>query len=110
MVCHATVIGAGAVADGYAAFAAFGGVNVLVAGTHRADQLQRGHGVDFFRGQANAADGEHRAEGLAMGSDLGSAFGSSRRIANVVVFGDKGEVGRFEMVEDEQGGLHDFRT
>ncbi|MDR6216348.1 hypothetical protein QE399_004037 [Paracidovorax wautersii] len=103
VVGHAVVVGARAVGHDDAARA--GGVqgDVLVAGAQGADQFQRRHHGDLLGRQPRGADGQHRAETLALGGDGRRAFRRGGGIDQVINGGYLRLVQRRHAVEDEQG-------
>ncbi len=103
MVGHAVVVGAGAVGHGDAARP--GGVerDVLVAGAQSADELERGHGLDFLGREADGADGQYRAETPSLRGDRLRAVVGGGRVVQVIGGGDLGLVLRRQGVEGQEG-------
>jgi hypothetical protein len=105
VVGHAVVVGAGAVGGHDAAGARHLERHAFIARAQAADQLHGRHGRDFLGGDADHADGQHRAECLAALGNGGRARGGVEGVGHVVDLGNLGLVGAREAVEHQQGNL-----
>jgi len=105
VVRHAIVVGARAVGRDDAARTRHFERHAFVARAHAADQLDGRHGGDLLGGDADHADGQHRAKFLAVLGDRDGTLGGAEGVGHVIDLGNLGPVGAREAVEHQQGNL-----